>query len=219
MADESVLLPASSNGMRNLRIANFLFRSKRSSVLWLIVRLWLGWQWLDAGWDKFHGSGYSDWMTHSQGLLGFIGGANASWANRAQTFGHPEVPYHWVLTLLNNDIAPHALFFSRVITIAELLVGIGLLLGCFTAIAAAGGIALNLVYVTSGSAGPNAIFILLSMLLIAAWRVAGYLGLDYFVLPMFGPREQRGLLFRGRRPVEPPLAVAQPTAEPEGASA
>ena len=37
-------------------------------------------------------------------------------------------------------------------------------------------------YITGGSAGPNGIFILLGVLLVAAWRVSGYLGADYFLL-------------------------------------
>jgi hypothetical protein len=59
---------------------------------------------------------------------------------------------------------------------------------CLTGIAAAGCVALNIMYITGGSAGPNGIFILLGVLLIAAWRVAGYLGADYFLLPRPRPR-------------------------------
>ena len=69
------------------------------------------------------------------------------------------------------------------VTISELVIGAGLLLGCLTGIAAAGGVALNILYITGGSAGPNGIFILVGVLLVAAWRVAGYLGVDYFLLP------------------------------------
>ena len=73
--------------------------------------------------------------------------------------------------------------FSRVVTVSELAVGIGLLLGCLTGLAAVGAVALNVMYITGGSAGPNGIFVLCGVLLIFAWRVAGYLGVDYFLLP------------------------------------
>ena len=40
----------------NLRIANWLFRSKAASIVWLIARLWLGYEWLNAGYQKIWGS-------------------------------------------------------------------------------------------------------------------------------------------------------------------
>lgn len=161
---------------------HWLFRSRQASVLWLLIRLWLGWQWFSAGWDKLTGSGYSNWFTHAAGLQGFIAAANASYDNRAKAYGHPEVNYAWYLHILNS-IDGHAQVFSQVVTISELAVGIGLLLGCLTGLAAAGGVALNIMYITGGSAGPNGLFILAGVLLILAWRVAGYLGADYFLLP------------------------------------
>jgi thiosulfate dehydrogenase [quinone] large subunit len=168
----------------------WLFRSRQASLLWLIVRLWLGWQWLSAGWGKLTAAGYANWFTHPTGLQGFIAGANNSYDHRAQSHGHPQVTYGWYLHILNG-IDAHAQLFSRVVTLSELAIGIGLLLGCLTGAAAAGGVALNVMYITGGSAGPNGIFILLGVLLVAAWRVAGYLGADYFLLPR--PRLRRRL--------------------------
>jgi thiosulfate dehydrogenase [quinone] large subunit len=192
--------PPGARGMLEVPPARFLFRSTRASVIWLIVRLWLGWQWLDAGWQKATSPGYANWLSHSAGLQGFIATADSSWAHRAQAYGHPEVAYGWYVSLL-NDVGKHAQVVSVAVTFSELAVGVGLLLGCLTGIAAAGGIALNLIYITSGSAGPNGVFILLGILLLAAWRVAGYLGADYFILPATGTFWQPGWLFRsGERP-------------------
>ena len=98
-------------------------RSRQASILWLIVRLWLGWQWLSAGWGKLTGAGYSNWFTHAAGLQGFIGAANSSYDHRAQAFGHPEVNYGWFLHLL-NAVGAHAQVFSRVVTISELAVDV-----------------------------------------------------------------------------------------------
>jgi thiosulfate dehydrogenase (quinone) large subunit len=112
------------------------------------------------------------------------------------------VAYGWYVSLL-NDVGRHAQVVSVAVTFSELAVGVGLLLGCLTGIAAAGGIALNPIYITSGSAGPNGVFILLGILLLAAWRVAGYLGADYFVLPATGTPWQPGWLFQWRQRPEP----------------
>lgn len=186
-----------ARGSLELRAARFLFRSNRASVIWLVVRLWLGWQWLDAGWQKLTGAGYSNWMTHSVGLQGFIAAANASWAHRAAAFGHPQVNYPWFLSLL-NEMDKHAQLFSRIVTLSELAVGAGLLLGCLTGFAAAGAVLLNIMYITGGSAGPNGVFIGLGVLLVAAWRVAGYLGVDHYLLPATGVPGAPGRLFRRR---------------------
>ena len=188
-------------GTLELPWSRLLFRSRKSGILWLIVRLWLGWQWFTAGWQKLTAAGSGNWFTHAAGLQGFIGAANNSYDNRAQAFGHPEVNYGWYLHILNT-VGAHAQVFSRVVTVSELAVGIGLLLGCLTGLAAAGGVALNVMYITGGSAGPNGVFILLGVLLVAAWRVAGYLGADFFLLPR--PRlhlKLRGLLGGSRRRV------------------
>ena len=35
------------------RIARFLFADTRMAPVWLILRLWLGYQWLEAAWGKW----------------------------------------------------------------------------------------------------------------------------------------------------------------------
>jgi hypothetical protein len=45
--------PEASGG--NLRISDWLYRSKPASVLWLAARVWLGYGWLNAGYQKLRG--------------------------------------------------------------------------------------------------------------------------------------------------------------------
>jgi thiosulfate dehydrogenase [quinone] large subunit len=64
-------------------------------------------------------------------------------------------------------------------------------------------VVLNFSFVFSGSAGVNPLFIILGLLLVLAWRNAGWIGLDRFVLPRLGTPWYRGELFdrlRGREP-------------------
>ena len=37
------------------RIAKILFASTQFAWLWLVLRLWLGWEWFQAGWSKVFG--------------------------------------------------------------------------------------------------------------------------------------------------------------------
>jgi thiosulfate dehydrogenase [quinone] large subunit len=118
--------------------------------------------------------------------------------------------YPWFLHIL-NAMDRHAQVFSIIVTFSELAVGAGLLLGCLTGIAAAGAVALNFLYITGGSAGVNGVFIVLGVLLIAAWRVAGYFGVDYFLLPLLGTPWEPGTIFGKLRPRRKAVEIAQQT--------
>jgi hypothetical protein len=47
---------AAVEGSGNLGAADWFYRSKVASVLWLVARLWLGYGWLNAGDQKLWGS-------------------------------------------------------------------------------------------------------------------------------------------------------------------
>ena len=58
---------------------------------------------------------------------------------------------------------------------------------------------MNFSYMFAGSAGVNPLFAILGIFLILAWRVAGYYGLDRWLLPALGTPDQPGYVFRRRR--------------------
>src|SRR4051794_10863556 len=49
-------------------IARFLFQTSTAAWLWLVVRLYLGYQWIDAGWHKFTDP---KWRGDGTALLGY----------------------------------------------------------------------------------------------------------------------------------------------------
>ncbi len=57
-----------------LAITKFLFSSTKMAIPWTIVRLYVGWEWLSAGWDKLHNP---MWWGDGAGapLIGFVQGA------------------------------------------------------------------------------------------------------------------------------------------------
>lgn len=169
---------SSENPVHNLHISDWLFRSRGASFLWLVVRFWLGYQWLNAGYQKIWGSERSAfWFGGGAGVKGF-----ATAGVLGSTSGKGGASYGWWAAFLHNFVIPNASVVGRVVSLGELLIGIGLIVGLFTGAAAFAGVLLNLTYMFSGSAGVNPMFALLSVFLILAWRNAGWIGLDRFVL-------------------------------------
>ena len=162
-------------------ISHFLFRSRAASWLWLLVRVWVGWKWLSAGWGKLNNPA---WMDGSgQAITGF-------W-QRAVAIPEPParaaITYDWYrefLQFLINTTSGE--WFSYVIVFGELAVGLGLILGVFVGLAAAGGLSMNMSYMLAGTASTNPVLAILAILLILAWRNAGYFGLDRYLLPALG---------------------------------
>jgi thiosulfate dehydrogenase [quinone] large subunit len=165
---------------RSSRIGDALFRSTATAPAWLLLRVWLGFMWFTAGWEKLVAHGNASWFGKAPALVGFVQGADASWANRAKAFGHPAVHYAWFLNFL-HFVGSHAWLFGPIVVVSELLIGIGLITCTLTRWAAFGGVALNLMYVFGGSAGVNGLFILLGLSLMCAWQVAGHFGGDGLV--------------------------------------
>jgi thiosulfate dehydrogenase [quinone] large subunit len=175
------------------KLARFLFADTRLSWLWFIVRVYVGWQWVSAAIEKIQGPGWIG-STAGVGLKGFVGGSIA------QTAGAHANVQGWYATLLKDLVLPHLVGWSYVITFGELACGVGLILGVFTGIAAFSGAFMNMNYMLAGAVSINPILLFLELLLILAWRVAGYLGADFALLPFLGTPWQRGPLAAHRRP-------------------
>ena len=195
---------APPGGRRNLRAADWLYRSKAASVIWLIARLWLGYSWLNAGYQKLWGSEKAAfWNGGGAGVKGF-----ASAGVAGSKAGKGGASYGWFAGFLHNFVIPNASWIAKVITISELLIGAALILGLFTGLAAIAGLVLNVIYMFSGSAGVNPAYAIVAVFLILAWRNAGYLGLDRFALPMMRDRFRPGP--RMVTPEASPPAVPEP---------
>ena len=155
---------------------NLLFSDKRFSILWLAVRLWLGWQWIEAGWHKVTNPA---WMQTGEALKGFWMGAVQIPAE-----GRPPIAFDWYRTFLQAGLDAQAYtWFAKVVAVSEVLIGVALVVGIFVGLTAFFGGFLNWNFIMAGSASVNGVFFALSVLLVLAWKIAGYLGADYFILP------------------------------------
>jgi thiosulfate dehydrogenase [quinone] large subunit len=178
-------------------IARFLFGDLRLAWLWLPLRLWLGWDWLTHGWDKFQNPA---WIDSGAALKGF-------WERAIvvdpKPVPKPVIMYDWyrdVLQLLLNVEA--YTWFAKLITFGELAIGIALILGAFTGVAAFFGGFLNWNFLMAGTASANGLLFVFATWLVLAWKTAGWIGLDRWLLRALGTPWRPGYLFT-RRGAEP----------------
>lgn len=200
-------------------IARFLFADTRMAWFWLIVRLYLAYEWLTAGLEKMTGYSFTfdstlgkstggAWIfTNHDGaaIAGFVHGA------LTKTGGaHPSVQ-GWYAWFLQNLVLPYSAAWGYAVTLGEVLVGLGLLLGILTGIAAFFGAAMNANYLLAGTVSTNPSLLILAIFVVLAWRVAGYLGGDYFVLPALGTPWKPGVLIKQQQtptPTNMPVGAA-----------
>ncbi|NLN28310.1 MAG: DoxX family membrane protein [Firmicutes bacterium] len=156
-----------------------LFGSARFAWLWTLVRLYVGWAWLTAGWDKV---GNPAWVQTGAAVRGFWTQAVA-----VPETGRAPITYDWYRSFLNFLLeGEHYVWMAKLIAWGELLIGIGLILGALTGFAAFFGALLNFNFMLAGTASTNPVLFFLSILLIMAWKVAGWYGLDRWLLPLLG---------------------------------
>ncbi len=124
-------------------------------------------------------------------LRGFLGGAI-----RAGAGAHPNVQ-GWYLWLIHHLFLPAAPGMSYLVSAGEFAVGIALILGLFTGIAAFFGGFMNANYLLAGTVSTNPALFILATLLVLAWRVSGYWGIDAWLLPALGVPGYPGKWFRG----------------------
>lgn len=147
---------------------SFLRTNKIAMWLLTFIRIYVGYQWITAGWHK---------LTGGFDAAGFLNGAIAN-----STGDHPAVQAWWA-TFLEHVALPGVNVFNIVVPFGEFLVGLGLILGTFTTFAALMGLLMNTAFLFSGSVSTNGQMLLLEVLLIAAAANAGKIGLDYYLLP------------------------------------
>jgi thiosulfate dehydrogenase [quinone] large subunit len=160
-------------------LARALFGSRRFAGLWLIVRVYVGWTFLAEGVMKATTPGWTGAQAGAF-LTKFVMKALSK-----TTGANPDVQ-GWYADFLRNAVLPHAALWSFAVTGGEIAVGLGLVLGAFTGVAAVFGLIMNGSYMLAGSVSINPMLFTLGILLVLAWKVAGWWGIDRFLLPRLG---------------------------------
>ena len=176
----NVKSPTTFNGrvIEDPALARFLFSDVRMSWFWLLVRVWLGYQWITASLHKVIDPG---WVQTGESLKGF-------WISAVQLDqGKGPIAFDWYRSFIQYllDLQAYT-WFGKIVAYGELFIGIGLVIGAFVGFAAFFGALMNWNYIMAGAASTNGLLLLFALLLIMAWKTAGFLGADYFLLRWLG---------------------------------
>jgi len=174
-----------------------LLGSPRFAWIWLVARLYVGYEWLTSGLGKVSNPA---WMQTGVALRGF-------WERAVlvpEAPARPAIAFDWYRAFIQSllDAGAYA-WFAKLIVVSEVLVGVALLVGAFTGIAAFAGGFMNWNFMMAGTASINPLLFTLSILLILAWKTGGWIGLDRWLLPLLGTPWEPGAAFRrgeGPRP-------------------
>ena len=161
------------------RWVHVLFEQVNLSWIWVIVRVYLGYQWIQAGIHKVEDPA---WTQTGAALKGF-------WTNivKIPEKGKPPITYDWYRSFITYLLDRNAYsWFGPLVAYGEGLVGVALVVGALTGFAAFTGAFMNMNFMLAGSASSNPVLFVLAVLLILSWKVAGYWGVDRWLLPLIG---------------------------------
>ncbi|HEU5431615.1 MAG TPA: hypothetical protein VFU81_08135, partial [Thermomicrobiales bacterium] len=168
--------------------AKVLFGNVFASLIWLPLRFFAGRDWLSAG---LHKVGVPGWTETGAALAGFWKSAIA-----VNEQGQGKISYDWYRNflqfMLDNGWQG---WFAKLVVAGEILIGVGLIAGGLVGLAAFFGTLLNFNFGLAGTASSNPVLFGLGVLLVLAWRTAGYWGLDRWLLPRLGTPWQGGPIY------------------------
>jgi thiosulfate dehydrogenase (quinone) large subunit len=171
-------------------ISRFLFSDTRMAWLWAIARFYMAYTWITSGYGKLTNPA---WANTGEALKSY-------WVAALSVTPKPVITFDWYRMFIQLLVDTQAwTWFSKLVIAGELLIGIALLLGAFTGVAAFFGGLMNWNYMMAGTTSVNPMFFLLSVLLIMAWKTAGYWGLDRILLPALGTPWRPGFALQSTR--------------------
>src|SRR6202034_2555189 len=148
----------------NLPLWEGLKTSKLAALAWTAMRVWLGVMWIQAGASKLWGAEAAAFLHSSAGVAGFA--------------AHGTPAYSWWGSFLHSFVVPNAGWIGILIAVAEFTIGVALVAGLFTRIAALGSLALLFTYVMSGTASVCAWYALFAIVILTMWRTSSWIGID-----------------------------------------
>ncbi len=169
---------------------NALKNPNVTGMAWLVLGLWLGYEWLLHGLEKVISAGAAKWIgaEAGTGVDGFLKAA-ISKSPLAENFDPAKTPHpavaEWYATLARDVFLPNAYIFSYLVAFGVVLVGIALLLGIFSRFSAVMATVMALAFLLAGStSGGLPILLTVGLILSMAGPTVGRFGLDYITRPL-----------------------------------
>ncbi|MDD9150239.1 MULTISPECIES: DoxX family protein [unclassified Sporolactobacillus] len=154
-------------------MVHWLRTNKYASIVLLLIRLYLGYEWLLDGFAKL-------WGNESPfSAAGFMQGI----LKNPVLSPEKTVLYPVYNGFIKNIALPHAQLFSFLVSWGEFLIGIGLIIGVLTTAATFFALFLNFIYLFGGTVSVNPLYILLGSILLYSGFNSGKIGGDYWVIP------------------------------------
>lgn len=151
-------------------VVKWLRESSIAAMILTVIRLFMGYSWLTAGWGKltgeFDASGYLQNAINNP-VMGPDGSA----------------VYGWYVSFLESFALPNVALFNTLVPLGEFLVGLGLILGCFTTAAIFFGLVMNFSFFMAGTVSHIPTDLFFGAIILFAGFNAGKYGLDRWVIP------------------------------------
>jgi thiosulfate dehydrogenase [quinone] large subunit len=167
-------------GIREWRFVRFLRHGRDAAPLYLGLRLFLAWEWIESGWGKVQNPA---WVQGGSALRAYWERAVAIPDPPAR----PPIVYpayrSFIQFMLDNNW--HG-WFAQAVAWGEVLIGLGFLFGGLIGFAAFFALLMNFSFLFAGTTSSNPMLIMLEVLVLFGWRVAGWWGVDRFLLPRLG---------------------------------
>jgi len=167
-----------------------IFNSPKFAWLWLVVRIYLGYQWVHSALGKFANP---KWMETGEAIKGY-------WTKAViipEAPARPAIYYGWYRDFIQALLDSNShVWFGKMIAVGEFLVGLGLILGAFVGLAAFFSALMNMSFLLAGSLNSGPVLLVLAILIMIAWKIAGYYGLNRFIFKYIGTFWKPGLWFR-----------------------
>ncbi len=163
-------------------VVNWLRNNKAAAGILTVLRLYIGYSWFTAGLGKL------------------TGGFDASGYLKAVIANPVKGPdgaivYGWYVDFLKHFALPNVDIFNVIVPVGELLVGLGLLLGCLTTAAMFFGLVMNYAFFLSGTVSHIPTDLFIGAIILFSGYNAGRIGLDRWVIPFI-----RKTAFKGNIP-------------------
>ena len=151
-------------------VVKWLRESTVAAGILTAIRLYIGYAWLTAGFGK---------LTGEFDASGFLQNA----INNPVMGPDGNVVYGWYVSFLESFALPNVALFNTLVPLGEFLVGLGLILGCFTTAAIFFGLVMNFSFFMAGTVSHIPTDLFFGAIILFAGFNAGKYGLDRWVIP------------------------------------